>query len=1026
VKRFLFLFLVFNIVQFSWASAKQERIASWMQQSSQLIESVAKSRLAANPTFAAMTGQETSPQQTGVISGQLLNLADSAWESAYVKAFTADSLIGGDNPVELVVPVDPDGHYRIDGVPEGYYYVFAAARGYEALFYPDVSDISNARLVQMGEDQEITGIDFRMRVLQPANGAIAGLILDKETGAPVSGVSLSVFSADGDSRHGYTTSDADGEYVVSGLSSGSYYVSAWSEAYINEFYDGVHNQSQASAVEVVDPDTTKNIDFALTLGGSISGVVTDKEGNPLVDVYMLAISFPIDTTHIPEDFVWNAYGKAVTDETGRYEIKGLPGSTYYVSAESHTPYGRAFRWYDNALTQSDATLIPVQVGEQVTDIDLQLPFSTPDGFIAGRVTASDGHPIAGASIRVQTFESFPGDPNYWQETKTNSDGNYIVKDLMSGYSYLVSVWVTDGWQKIHRWWPDSEDREHAEPVIVGAPDNPENIDFELPILRQSASISGRVLDLNHQPLEGAQIQVSPAPPASTDSMVTHEIWASGSTDKEGYYQVDHLPAGHYRVHAQHWQDNAFGEQWYDHAQDPEKATIITLATDERRTEIDFNLDVRPRYGAIVGQVVDKESGSPLERAFVQIQRKGESESVNSSFAPRMWNRYAITDENGRFNVDWLYEGEYLVAVYANGGFTYYEQGIVAEQATPVLVTGGERTEISISLTLEKRGSGSISGLVANGMTDLIFEPFSPLPYNIAVVIARPAITILSWPESARFYSAIVNPDGTYQLQGLPAGEYYVMSFAPWSIAKYYDDVYDPAKATLVMVEEEMTTTGIDFNLDPIRWLELDQRMAPQPGSSTIHGFVKSENGDAVPGAMVYVLDESNHPVSYAMSDENGYYQVSGLLAGEYVVQAGNFGFVSQYNGTSDDFEDTEPIAVSGEKEINFVLPPNSTTDVDQDNSLPQSIQLLGNYPNPFNPETTIQYHIDRTARVQLTIYNINGKRINQLVNQTQAAGEYHITWRGVNQEGEQVASGVYFYRLNIDTEQLHGKMMLLR
>jgi hypothetical protein len=812
---------------------------------------------------------------------------------------------------------------------------------------------------------------------------------------------------------------------VSGLSTGSYYLSAWSEDYINEFYDGVLNQSQATTVEVVDPDTTYDIDFALTLGGSISGVVTDKEGTPLVDVYMLATSFPVDTSFIPENFVWNAYGKAVTNESGHYEIKGLPGAEYVVSAESHTPYGRAFRWYDNAFTQSDATPITVQVGKQVTHIDFQLPLSNTDGFIAGRVTASDGHPIAGASIRIQSFESFSGDAFYWQETKTDGDGYYIVKNLKPGYSYLVSVWVTDGWQKIHRWWPDSEDRELAEPVIVGAPDNPENIDFELPIIRQSASISGRVLDLNNQPLAGARIQVSPARPASTDSLVSNEIWASGSTDKEGYYQIDNLPAGHYQVHAQHWQDNAFGEQWFDHAQEPEKATTLTLATDERRTEVDFNLDVRPRYGAIVGQVRDKESGSPLERAYVQIQRKGESESVSSTFAPRMWNRYAITDENGRFNADWLYEGEYLVSVYANGGFTYYEEGIVAEQATPVTVKGGERTGISINMTLEKRGSGAISGIVANGMTDLTFEPFSPLPYNIAVVIARPAITILSWPESARFYCAIVNPDGSYQLEGLPAGEYYVMSFAPWSIAKYYDDVYDPAKATLVEVNEKETTPGIDFNLDPIRWMELDQRMAPQPGSSTIYGMVKSQDGDAIPGAIVYVLDENKQPVSYAVSDDNGFYRISGLLAGEYVVQAANFGFSSAYNGSSKAFDDAEPIAVSGENEINFVLSPNSTTDVDQ-TSHPKDIQLVGNTPNPFNPETMIIYRIDRTTPVQLIIYNIKGEQINRLVDRTQSAGEYRVTWRGVNQEGEQVASGIYFYRLIIDTFQAHGKMMLLR
>ena len=1018
MKRFFILLFMSQLVLSAWASGH----SVGMRHTRQLIQSVVISQLAPGDIRAVLR-HESGTEQAGIITGQLYNLTDEAWESAYVKAFTADSLIGGPDQLEWVVPVEPDGHYRIDRVPQGAYYIFAVAKGYQALFYPDVTDISEAKLLQVSEGQEITGIDFRMRILQPAKGAIAGQIRDKETGDPLSNVSISVFSSDGASRHGYATSDHEGKYMVSDLSSGSYYVSAWSEDYIHEFYDGVNTQVQATFVPVMDPDTTRGIDFSLTLGGVISGLVTDNEGNPLADVYMLATAFPDSTVANPEEFIWNAYGKGVTDETGHYEIKGLPGADYHVLAESHTPYGQAFRWYDNALTQSDATPIALAAGDQITGIDFQLPMNQPDGFIAGHVTSTDGHPIEGASIRVQSFESSPGDPYYWQETKTNSDGYYIVKNLMPGYPYLVSVWILNGRQKIHRWWPDSKDRAMAEPVIAGAPDNPENIDFRLIVNRQSASVSGRVLDLNDQPLTDARVQVSPAPVGS-DSLIA-EIWASSSTDKEGVYRIDNLPAGHYRGHAQHWQDNAFGEQWYDHVDDPEKATLVTLSKDEERTGIDFTLDVRPRYGAIVGQVLDQESGVPLERCYVQIQIHGESETINTSFAPRMWNRFAVTDANGRFNVDWLYEGEYLVSVYANKGFTFYEQGIVPDQATPVTVNGGERTEITVQMPIETPGSGAITGTVQSVMTDLVFDPLSPLPYDIAVVIARPAITILSWPESARFYSAVVNPDGSYELAGLPAGEYYVMSFAPWSVAKYYDDAYDPAKATLIAVKEDETVPGIDFYLDPIRWLELDQRMAPQPGTGTIHGMVTSQNGEAIANALVYVLDENQQPISYAVSDANGYYRISGLLAGEYVVQAGNFGYSSAYNGSSKTFDDTEPIAVSGEKEINFVLSPNSSTDVDQKKQ-PQNIELLGNFPNPFNPETTILYHTDRSARVQLDIYNIKGEQINRLIDQTQSAGEYRVAWHGVNHKGEQVASGIYFYRLEIDSFQFHGKMMLLR
>ncbi len=163
MKRLMILFLMSQWVVSAWAIEKTGPVAPWVQHTSQLIQSVAKSKLEPTKTRAGF-GQEPTIQQTGTITGQVFNLADSAWESAFIKAFTADSLTGGPDPIELIVPVDPEGHYRIDGVPVGSYYIFAAAKGYEALFYRDASDINEAELLQVTEDQEITGIDFRMRI----------------------------------------------------------------------------------------------------------------------------------------------------------------------------------------------------------------------------------------------------------------------------------------------------------------------------------------------------------------------------------------------------------------------------------------------------------------------------------------------------------------------------------------------------------------------------------------------------------------------------------------------------------------------------------------------------------------------------------------------------------------------------------------------------------------------------------------------------------------------------------------------
>lgn len=98
------------------------------------------------------------------------------------------------------------------------------------------------------------------------------------------------------------------------------------------------------------------------------------------------------------------------------------------------------------------------------------------------------------------------------------------------------------------------------------------------------------------------------------------------------------------------------------------------------------------------------------------------------------------------------------------------------------------------------------------------------------------------------------------------------------------------------------------------------------------------------------------------------------------LHSNNFGFWYQYTETMTDIE---------EKQIN---------------EKPIEFQLFQNYPNPFNPSTTIRYGLPRESHVKLTLYNILGKKIIELVNTTQQAG-YHE----VNFNASDFASGVYIY-----------------
>ncbi len=99
--------------------------------------------------------------------------------------------------------------------------------------------------------------------------------------------------------------------------------------------------------------------------------------------------------------------------------------------------------------------------------------------------------------------------------------------------------------------------------------------------------------------------------------------------------------------------------------------------------------------------------------------------------------------------------------------------------------------------------------------------------------------------------------------------------------------------------------------------------------------------------------------------------------------------------------------------------------------LPKETVLLPNYPNPFNPETWIPYHLAADADVTLTIYNIGGQVVRQFGLGYQAAGKYQsrsraVYWDGHNEFGEQVASGVYFYHLSVGDYSATRKMVILK
>lgn len=105
------------------------------------------------------------------------------------------------------------------------------------------------------------------------------------------------------------------------------------------------------------------------------------------------------------------------------------------------------------------------------------------------------------------------------------------------------------------------------------------------------------------------------------------------------------------------------------------------------------------------------------------------------------------------------------------------------------------------------------------------------------------------------------------------------------------------------------------------------------------------------------------------------------------------------------------------------------TDVEEETAeekLPAQFSLSNNYPNPFNPETKIGYFIPKACQVKLEVFNILGQRVRTLVDEAQTAGKKEVTWDGKDEKGNQVASGVYFYKLETENFSQTKKMVLMK
>ena len=236
--------------------------------------------------------------------------------------------------------------------------------------------------------------------------------------------------------------------------------------------------------------------------------------------------------------------------------------------------------------------------------------------------------------------------------------------------------------------------------------------------------------------------------------------------------------------------------------------------------------------------------------------------------------------------------------------------------------------------------------------------------------------------------------GVYQL-GLTANE---VPFSNLSVG-----IGDSNDTTLVSVYHQFTSVNSGN--------ALTQNFTLLKANSTISGRVTVQGSS--PSSPIDVFGSSTDSANVkTTTDANGYYtlHVSDQIY-NYNIYLGNtpIGYVFP-----------NPVAHPGDTNVNIDL--TLTTDVELVNSnIPKTYSLSQNYPNPFNPSTRIQYEIPKASFVHLTVYNVIGQKVAELVNNEQSPGKYSVTFNGNN-----ATSGIYFYRIEAGSYVQTNKMILLK
>ncbi len=576
-------------------------------------------------------------------------------ENIYIYVYSYDASQGGVQwDYSWWGYTDANGDYQVMGLPAGTYAVrdYPYGTNYIHEWYDDVLDPDQATLITLAAEETRSGVDFGL-----APGAIIeGRVTDDSTGNGIENVSVGAYAYDANqggvqwsySLWGYT--NANGDYQVMGLPAGTYVVRAdtYGTNYISEWYDDVLGSDQAALITLAAEETRSGVNFGLSQGGSVTGVVRDSQGNPLGGIQVSVSDY--DTGY--------GFGGAQSEAgTGAYTITGLPSGDYRVSVGGS---GYLTEYYNNTPDYNSASRVTVTAPDTTTGIDFSLELG---GSITGVVRDNLGNPLGGIQVSVSDYDIFTWPRSAMSEAGT---GAYTIKGLPSG-DYRVSAGGSGGY--LTEYYNNAPDYYSASRVTVTAPDTTTGIDFSLD---PGGIITGTVYDETFTAIGGVSVYA-----VSTTQGWSWGTSSSTSPGNVGVYEFTVPPATYILVRAggSSWPSgNCYIYEWWQEQELEANATPVTVAAGEVASGIDFTL---APAGSIAGSVIDS-GGTGIPGIVVDIRDPVSGRELSNT----------STSATGDYQISCLDTGEYIVfAGLSCSSYQgeYYNDALDFFSATPVTV-----------------------------------------------------------------------------------------------------------------------------------------------------------------------------------------------------------------------------------------------------------------------------------------------------------------------------------------------------